>query len=347
MIKYKKYSLRFLLSIPFLIISIILFNYTIDPYQQYRKASFYTFSTKKARYLNAGLIKNYDYNSLIIGSSMMANFDVLEVERMLNFSRTLKPLTFGGFISEESDTINTALKYKNIKNIFMGLDIYSFSGFNIPSEKNQRFPLYLYDDNFYNDLEYLFNFQVFRYSIKLLLRKYDKEKINFQLNTLYDWHDEYKHLFSGKELLTDYSIRSADNKSVSHLYSFEILQKNFELYLLPIIKKNTNINFIFFFPPYSIFEYKLMSKHDYLLDAIKFKNYIGKNLAKYNNVKLYDFQIANHITHNLKNYKDTTHYHKRINTWMLKEISKDRYRKEFNPEKDFKFIQEIKEFCVQ
>lgn len=287
------------MSIPFLIISIVLVNYLIDPYQQYRKASFYTFSEKKARYLNPGLIKNYDYNSLVIGSSMMANFDVLEVEKMLNFGRTLKPLTFGGFISEEVDTIKTALKHKNIKNVFMGLDIYSFSGFNIPSEKNKRFPLYLYDDDFSNDLEYLFNFQVFRYSVKLLFKTYDQVKINSQLNTLYDWHDEYKHLFSGKELLNDYLIRSADNKNVKHLYSFETLRKNFEFYLLPIIEKNTNIQFIFFFPPYSVFEYKLMSKQDYLFDVIRFKNYIGKTLSIYNNVKIYDFQMANDITHNL------------------------------------------------
>lgn len=107
--KFKKYTVKFLIVLPFLIVSIITINYIIDPYQQYRKSSYYTFSTKKPRYLNAGLVKNYDYDSLIIGSSMMANFDAKTVENLLGFGKTIKPLTFGGFMSEEVDTIKIAL----------------------------------------------------------------------------------------------------------------------------------------------------------------------------------------------------------------------------------------------
>ena len=345
--KFKKYTVRFLIVLPLLIVFIITINYIIDPYQQYRKSSYYTFSTKKPRYLNAGLVKNYDYDSLIIGSSMMANFDANKVENLLGFGQTIKPLTFGGFISEEVDTIKTALEHKNIKNILMGLDVYSFSGFNIPSEKNSRFPSYLYDDILTNDFEYLFNFGVLKSSFRSLSHKYDKKKIKNQLNTLYDWQNKYQHFFSGKELINDYKIKMVQKKYLSGFYSFEIMKKNFDNYLFPIIKKNTNINFIFFFPPYSILEYKLMNHQKYLLDVLKFKNYISVELQQYKNIKLYDFQVANEITHNFSNYKDTTHYHKRINNWILDQIDQNKYLKKNNIDDDNQFIDNISLFKVK
>jgi hypothetical protein len=44
------------------------------------------------------------------------------------------------------------------------------------------------------------------------------------------------------------------------------------------------------------------------------------------NVKLYDFQIAKKITHNLSNYHDLDHYHQNINKWILEEIKKNNFR---------------------
>ena len=344
---FKRYAITFIIVIPLLVSSIIIINYIIDPYQQYRQATFYTFDTKKRRYLNAGLIKNYSYNSLIIGSSMMANFDANKVEKKLNFSKSLKPLTFGGFISEEVDTIKTAMEYTSIKNIFMGLDFYAFSGFNIPSEKNKRFPLYLYDDDLYNDVEYLFNFSVLKESSKLLSKKYDKKKIEDQLDKLYDWQNDYNLFFTGEELLNDYKIKLSSNIKLRNFYNFEVMKNNFEQYLLPVIKENTTVNFVFFFPPYSILEYKLMDKEKYLLDTLKFKNYIALQFKNYNNIKLYDFQVANEITSNFRNYKDTTHYHKRINNWMLEQINQGNYLYESNVVSDDSFIDKIRLFNVQ
>jgi hypothetical protein len=68
-----------------------------------------------------------------------------------------------------------------------------------------------------------------------------------------------------------------------------------------------------------------MQKGKYLEDYIKFKRYVYNVMKKYENIKLYDFQYEKEITHNLANYKDTTHYHQKINFWMLNSMKNNAY----------------------
>ena len=40
---------------------------------------------------------------------------------------------------------------------------------------------------------------------------------------------------------------------------------------------------------------------------------------------MYDFQAEKSVTHNLNNYKDLSHYHQRINYWMIEQIKENKY----------------------
>jgi len=68
-----------------------------------------------------------------------------------------------------------------------------------------------------------------------------------------------------------------------------------------------------------------MEASDTLDNFILTKKHIFNMMSKYNNVKIYDFQIAKNITYDLNNYKDITHYHQKINTWMLEQIHDNNY----------------------
>jgi hypothetical protein len=56
-------------------------NYIVDPFQQYRVKTFYPIAFTNQRYQNAGLSKNFEYDSLILGTSMTENFILDEVEK--------------------------------------------------------------------------------------------------------------------------------------------------------------------------------------------------------------------------------------------------------------------------
>ena len=88
---------------------------------------------------------------------------------------------------------------------------------------------------------------------------------------------------------------------------------------------NHHLEFKIFFPPYSILTWKSWEHHKYLQDMLEFKKYILRQSIKYKNVKLYDFQIAKEITHNLDNYKDISHYSGKMNRWMVQQIKENNY----------------------
>ena len=332
-ISNKRWSAIFIFIAIFINLAVISFNYIIDPYQFYRKATLYTFTIQDQRYLNAGLAKNYTYDSAIIGSSMTENFYANDVNNILHFKKTIKLPFQGASIFEETALLHTILNTKKASNIIFGLDIYSFSGEAIPLSKSSFFPQYLYDKNILNDLSYVLNFKVLEKSIKALKKPYDKNKVKQQLNSIYNWQKIWQTSFNIKNVLKLYNqekkqftnkTQQEKNKLLKHFH-FSVLQRNFDNELLPIIKANPHTDFYIFYPPYSILAYKLMYQQNILKDTIKFKQYIFNTLKHYKNVKIYDFQVADEIVKNLHNYKDVNHYTEDINKWMLEQMAKDNY----------------------
>ena len=66
-------------------------------------------------------------------------------------------------------------------------------------------------------------------------------------------------------------------------------------------------------------------------------------------MKLYDFQIASEVTHNLENYKDITHYSQNINNWMLTEMINDKFLMNDSLIQDFEieFRNQINQYIIE
>ena len=147
MTTYKKFIKVFFASLV-LIPLLGLFNYIIDPYQQYRVDTFYKVPFYKERFQNAGFSKNYDYKSLVLGTSMTENFLLSNIEKELNYKDSLKLCIAGGTAREQSISLHTALANNpNIEDVLWGIDTFAFLG---TPEKLKfgkgSFPFYLYDD---------------------------------------------------------------------------------------------------------------------------------------------------------------------------------------------------------
>ena len=325
--KYKKLiKFFFLLSFSIMLL-IILVNYIIDPFQQYRRAKLYKTIFMTERYLNAGLAKNYLYDSVVIGSSMTQNFIISEIEDIINYPKTIKLTTSGASIFEEVVVLNTAINSGKVENVLLGLDVYSLSR----TEADNELPLYLYDNDIINDYNYLFNLDTFKRAILYPFLPYTLNKRHPRLNynRMYEWQYNFKESdFNENKVIKKWKSRdhNFDTKANCDERTYEFMKNNFDNILLPVLKRNTGIKFTIFYPPYSILAYKIHQERGALKDFIKIKSYIFSELKKLSNVRLYDFQSVKKVTHNLKNYKDVTHYHQRINKWMLEQIRDDRYR---------------------
>ena len=321
--KYTKKINLFVLSTILFIIAISGINFIIDPFQQYRRATFHKTIFMKSFYLNAGLIKRNNYDSVVIGSSMTQNFIIDEINEKLNYKNAIKLPISGGNIVEHYTVLNSAIQSKKVKNVLFGLDAFSLEN------STNRLPTYLYDYDTLNDYLYLISIDTLKRSLLYPFLHLTIPKTHARLNSnlMFQWqHNHNKSDFNSTKVLNSFTSNDINfDKNINQEQLIKERIDNVAKYLIPLIKNNPNINYIFFYPPYSILTYKQMEASDTLDNFILTKKHIFNMMSKYNNVKIYDFQIAKNITYDLNNYKDITHYHQKINTWMLEQIHDNNY----------------------
>jgi len=350
--KYSNWIKKLFLLVLFFVLLLGLINYIVDPFQQYRVETFYkkSYESHDARYRNGGFAKHFEYDSVILGTSMTENFTLSKVEKILNFKKVLKLSISGGTAKEQSITLQNAINNKTIKNVLWGLDTFSFIG--NPERLmfgKGSFPFYLYDKNFFNDYQYLLSLKVLKESFHILfeyLFQKNKKPI-LDYNHMYQWQYKSNENFTLQEVQKHWKKRKESfNKHSMKEYTFNKMKINFDTNFGSLIKKYPKIKFTIFFPPYSILTFKSLEEKRLFYEMLKFKKYIIEQLLNLENVDIYDFQIAKNITHNPKYYQDLTHYHKKISRWILHKISKKNYKiTKKNMELYLKILQEQTTKC--
>ena len=325
--KSKDWIKLFFISSAISVILVGLINYIIDPFQIYRKLTLYPFwygGIKQERFHIAGLAKNYKYDSIVIGNSMTENFLISDVNKLV--PNSIKFCMLGARAYEIYIVLNYAYRYKKIKNVILGLDIYGLTGDVKKIRSSIEFPFFLYDNNIFNDVKYLFSLDVLQESFDTIKKKHShtKDKILYQYEYMYEWQYLVKKKISNKQIIDTWHNRlSPYNKKD---WSFVKMKKSFSYNILSIIKKHPETKFYIFYPPYSFLVYKEWKEQGVLKDVLMLKKYIFDSLNSYNNVELYDFQVTKNIVFNLNNYKDSQHFYHSISSWIIKQMINKKYK---------------------
>ncbi|HEY3487640.1 MAG TPA: hypothetical protein VGL10_06205 [Gammaproteobacteria bacterium] len=320
----------FLAGLFSMIAFVALVNFIIDPYQQYRMATLYDvyYSQSRARYLNAGLAKSQNYRSVIIGTSHTANFRLREVQEKIYFRQPVKLIIPLATAYEVNITLATIFEHRNVEAVLYGLDT---SVFNTTMEvgfmrRPNTFPMYLYENGIYSHIRYLARASTFLDSVSAVRRSMqNRDDILFSYDRMYEWQHEKEKDFGETKVLARLKPRGRSRRPRPILGIQEFMD-SFDSNVLPHLRLHPNTDFIIFYPPYSILKYKQMHNAGILEKHLELKKHIYTVTKDLGNVKLYDFQVAQEITHDLDNYKDLTHYHQRINSWMLEQIAAGQYR---------------------
>lgn len=307
----KKFILVVVVSLIFLSIQggII---YLVDPYLRYRKPIYNKIvGSTGSPALYPGILRNYEYNSVVLGTSMAQNFKVKDLNKDIggNFINIAQS---GAHISETLDLFEVA-KEKKIDNVVMSLDIFSFQ--NLERASNTQKYLYLFQKPYsLREYKYLFNIDSWMQIVRIILKD---NKNPYELG--YWANDGY--IFSKEEVLKYY--KKINNVKIKE-FNIEEMKKNYREYLEKIIKENPEIQFYFFYPPYSVLTYK---NQELDIDGfLKFKLFLSNELLKYDNVILSDYQSEEKIIYNLDLYKDLTHYSPEINKYILENLKNEKYR---------------------
>lgn len=296
-------------------------NYIIDPLRFYRDDSIFQvkYSTKE-RYQVPGLVKNKEYDTLMIGTSMSLNFKESEMNEAFG-GKTLNAAMSAASTYEQSLLLDLALqKDEEIKQVFWEMNPDSFSGdAKRVNDEQSEFPYYLYDQNPLTDFRYLCSmFPLTEY--KEMMFSYLKGNTdNMDAETLFkfEYPDHYLKLDDFKNIGASKNDKPAD-KNVS----LETMLAHWDENILPVLKENPDIDFTLYFTPYSVVYhiYALDWSNGKFYDRLELKREIFKDIESLPNVKIYDFQDEQEITHNVSKYYDPSHYEPKINSWMIQQM---------------------------
>lgn len=320
----KKWVYRTIYATLGIILGLMLVNYAVDPFQQYRKATLYKPFYKKGRYINPGIAKTHSYNTVIIGTSMVQNFKPSYIDKVMGVRSVKLPLA-GSSAYEQSLSLKTALNTGKVRRVLFGLDVFAFKGDSKRlSGGKGSIPFYLYDDKLYNDYKYLLNIDTvafYRYIIRANLLGKDERYLDYD-NYGYWGH---KDKFSKENTIKDWESASFNRRFSMADFEFENLKKSFDENLLTYIKENSHVRFDLFFPPYSILVWIDSHEKGILEDLLKFKQYVVDVSSHEENVRVFDFQSEGSIVLDLNKYKDVSHYSPEINNYIVDSIAQERY----------------------
>ena len=304
----------------FLVLSILILAllsgvaYAVDPYFQYRVRDNSYFLS--APYVNAGLIRNYDYDTLIIGSCMIGNFDMDRFRNELDMNPV--KIENGAMGPNAIATFqNYASQIGRAKNYYINIDLTSYQ-----AGEDGVLNEYLLKGDLLSTLKYLLGYETwFRFIpvdcglmlYKSLLGQFPEGKFtqrtSIDQNGAWNLDEQFgRDIVIDNRLANRYAVSEVD---LTNLQERMILQ--IDDFLSDIDFSAGNFTFIF--PPYSTLYWCDTQDQGYFDTFLEAKRYFIRELLD-RNCTVYDFHSAP-WANDLNNFQDSTHYCADMNDWMF------------------------------
>ncbi|MFT7129532.1 MAG: hypothetical protein ACI89U_001649 [Gammaproteobacteria bacterium] len=298
----------FLLALFIGSIFVISVNTAVDPLRFFSDQSIAEYE-KQTRYRFPGLIRNKSFDTVFVGTSMAQNFIKEDIDQLFDVNSLLLAIA-GGSLREQSLMVELALATKKPKRIIW--EVYEGALINGVNEvrKGAGFPFYMYDDDRFNDIFYLFNFSNTVKSVEAIGDYLIGNTIDENYWKTMDFHSgKFPH---GCPELMQSQLRDGGLLSETkdmHIPPADIVS-NIDRNLLDIIRDNPEIEFVLFAPPVS-YAFQAMLKNtqpDKFAAITLAKTYLYPKLMELPNVKMQEYFSEQTMVKNLENYRDLMHF---------------------------------------
>lgn len=285
----------------------------VDPFFHYHKPlEGFPYLVDNQLAQNPGMARNMEYDSVILGSSMTVNFQTTWFRELMDLN-TIKLCYSGAFPKDQSNIMKIIFDSsdgrREVKKVFLGVDVITYTGG--IDEVKYPIPEYLYDQNLFNDIQYVLNKDVL---LNYILRPMaDPDPTD--LSNVYAswWTEEY---YSEEWVLHNYESPQQVKERLEPQTFVQAAERNLSQNICPYIEENPETEFVVFFPPYSILFWNDVQKENHLDATMETYRYIAGRLNEYENVTVYFFPDQEEIICDLNNYADYSHYHPRYNRFM-------------------------------
>ncbi|STQ88556.1 hypothetical protein [Helicobacter pullorum] len=302
-----------------------------DPLQLFHKPIFReTTFFGDMRLAARGIIRYYDFDSVILGTSMLENTSAKEAGEKLG-GKWVNLSLINSSYDERAVILEYLFGYKKPQKI-----IYSLESFTIAFIKDTSRFDYLYDENPLDDFKVYLND---KFILCALAWRESKDCTGRDLEELLKWsnHEDLKILFGGFEKWLKYGKKEtiAMLKNIKDT-PFVVKKDNFDLekqrnyiqtYVLDFVAENPQTQFYFIVPTYSRLSYRIGSDNFdnkvFYNRALNLKWFV-QELEKYPNTKIFGFDTLDYAD-DIASYRDFIHYNVDMNSLHLDSIKQGKH----------------------
>lgn len=291
-----------------------------DPFFHYHKPLFGLKTVaSKPEYQTIGSVRNLEYDSILLGSSMAENYNTRLFDEYFD-AKTIKAINKSASVTDLTYYLKVALEEKNIKNVFYSMDIFSFTRDPEKQFPDETMPEYLFNKNPFDDVNYFWNKDVIFESIPYMFARNFLE--DYDEGLAYSW--AHSKTFSKEETLSHYYRAEAVKPEKTPETYTDYVDRNLDT-LEAIVKDNPDVDFYFICPPYSM----LWWDDNYRKGEEEQNLYISRQAAKrllaYENVRMFYFQNDEKLITDLNNYMDLIHFSDAVNDDIVRHMAAGEY----------------------
>lgn len=292
----------------------------VDPYFHYHaplSGLYYELNNERSQ--NDGIIKHFDYDAMIIGTSMAENFKTSELDELFETNSIKVPFA-GGTYKELNDNIAKAIEYNpDLKLVVRPLDYaYLLDDADRVRDDLGTYPDYLYDKNPFNDVNYIFNKEIL-YSICFPMLEAAMEGESEGITSFDDYSNWMDGTEFGKSVVLGDRTKYKEPEQIQPFVEEvkEMVHDNITKNVVELAQANPDVQFYYYLTPYSIAWWGSQTELGTVERFISAEEYAIELMLQCDNIHLFSFNTEFDLTCNLKNYSDECHHGDWINSQIL------------------------------
>ena len=338
----KKALKKLVIVIAVLLLAVAVITFVFDPFYQYHGPLVGEEVLYDRDYQMAGSIRNLNYDSVILGSSVAENFDGDFLEEQYG-GEVIKIIRASGSTADLLYYLEQARYEQEVKRVFWCMDVFALTADTEVTANTDRSMKYLHTKTMLDDATYLFNKDVLLKKIPLSLA-YAVMNRNVS-GAAYNWAADKD--FSAGGAMRAYQKPEQILEEQECREEMARLGQNQTL-ILEEIENNPQTEYIIIFPPYSMMWWDCGYTNGIGHMYLQVLEETVPMLLGQENVRVYFFTDEKEIICNLDNYMDMIHYAPRVNQYMLEcVISETKQVTEENVDDVLENMQKVYQYIVE
>ena len=312
MLRTRKRWAIFTLTAAILLLSLCALTvYLVDPFEHYRESAILPLYDQES-YNNPGIAKNYDYNAVILGTSMVEMSHPSVIDECFGVSSVKLPMR-GSHTAQMGWQLAHVLDTHELKLAILAVDAYSLMG---PPDDMEEIYDYLWNDSVPDDVSYLLNLDVLLVRVPRMLRNLGKSTAT-KRDDMYQWTDV---TFSAQSVFDSFSFQP-QREMTDPDYRLERSTENIRRHIETYVAAHPETTFKIYMPPYSVAYWYVMTRGGLSEQQYRSRARVCELLLDYPNVEIYDYSSRLEWITDLGNYFDYSHHSGAISDAIMRAMA--------------------------